>query len=382
MKIAYVTTYDPREAVGFSGIGYHMGRALTQAGCEVDFIGPLVTIRRVHTKALHEWHRLRGRSYLKDRDLRVARSWGQQADSALAASTAEVILSPGTLPLAFSRDPRPRVSWTDATFASMVDFYPQWSGLAPSSLAAGHHLEQRALDSVAVAAYSSEWAASSAHRHYGVPHERLAVIPFGANLLDEPAPDEAWSSVLQRSTEHVRLTFVGTEWRRKGGDTAVAVVDELIRRGVDARLTVVGCEPACDRRPPHWLTTIPFIEKSVAAGARRYAEILRSTHFLLLPSRAECTAIVLNEANAFGVPCLTTDVGGAASVVTPGVNGALFRPEAPPASWADWIIAQTTSDATYRQLARRSLDEFARRLSWRVAADRMRRLLERVASGP
>ena len=55
---------------------------------------------------------------------------------------------------------------------------------------------------------------------------------------------------------------------------------------------------------------------------RAFAE----SHFLVLPTQADCTPLVIAEANAFGVPCLVSVLGGLPTLVQDGQNGRLYPP--------------------------------------------------------
>jgi glycosyltransferase involved in cell wall biosynthesis len=93
-----------------------------------------------------------------------------------------------------------------------------------------------------------------------------------------------------------------------------------------------------------------------------------ASHFLILPTRADATPIVLCEAAAFGVPSLTTAVGGIPSVVSDGENGMLFPADAAPEAYCDAIEAMWSDPHAYRELALSSFAEYRRRLNWNTAA--------------
>ena len=75
----------------------------------------------------------------------------------------------------------------------------------------------------------------------------------------------------------------------------------------------------------------------IAERRAKLAALIASSHFLLLPTLADCFGLVLCEANAFGVPSLANDVGGVGEVVKPDVNGCLFAADARPGCWADRV---------------------------------------------
>jgi glycosyltransferase involved in cell wall biosynthesis len=87
---------------------------------------------------------------------------------------------------------------------------------------------------------------------------------------------------------------------------------------------------------------------------------------------------VLCEANAYGVPCLTTSVGGVPTVVRKGVNGTAFGVDAPVNAYVSEVIRLFDDFDSYRQRAYSAHEEYRRRLNWGVAGARVRELLERL----
>jgi len=120
-------------------------------------------------------------------------------------------------------------------------------------------------------------------------------------------------------------------------------------------------------------------------GENRYRELLRSAHFLLLPSRAECYGVVLAEACAFGVPVLASETGGIGTVVKDGVNGKTFPTTQDPAvldraeeakQYADFI--ENTLNDDYSTLALSAFEEYVGRLNWSRSAQRVTEILRDV----
>ena len=118
-----------------------------------------------------------------------------------------------------------------------------------------------------------------------------------------------------------------------------------------------------------------FIDKSTAAGEAQFAELFGGSHFLLHPARAEASAVVLCEAGAFGVPVISTRVGGTPTIIRDGVNGLLFAPDSP-ADMADAIASTFADRPRYERLCAGAIEQSQQRLNWRVAGQTVRNLLE------
>jgi glycosyltransferase involved in cell wall biosynthesis len=314
-------------------------------------------------------------NYLRDREPDVTHGYARQAERRLAKLPVDVVFSPSTVPIAYLESDLPVAFWTDSTFAGMVDFYPEFTNLCGPSLRSGHALEAAALQRAAVAVYSSEWAAETARTVYGAPAQKVHVVPFGANLEAAPSASEVRQSIEQRSDRVCKLLFLGAAWYRKGGDVAVEIARELNLAGLPTELVVIGARPRLSGPVPGFVRYEGMISRSSPDRLARYNELLADAHFLVLPTRADCTPVVFSEANAFGVPCVTSSVGGITSIIRTDVNGAAFPADATPFSYCDYISALFNDRRRYQALALAAHHEYETRLNWTVSGRAVTELL-------
>jgi glycosyltransferase involved in cell wall biosynthesis len=377
MRIAFAAAYDPRDVSNWSGTPFFMVKGLEAAGATVDIVAPLPEHRPLVQLGKKVAYRAAGKRHLSDREPGVLTRWARELERRLEGSRAEVVVSPGSTPITHLETDLPVVIWTDATFEALVGFYAEFSNLSASSEENGRRQERAALDRVALAVYSSRWAANGARDAYGVDEDRLAVVPYGANI--EPPPAEEMAARLDaRSRDVCRLVFIASDWARKGGDVALDAVGLVNEAGVPAEITLVGAQPRTDALPPHANYVGSFDKRSRGSG--EMSDLIGAAHFLLLPTRADCTPVVFAEASAWGTPSLAPDVGGVAEMVVDGVNGRLLGPAAGPEEYASAILAAFEDPEAYRELALSSRREYERRLNWETAGAEMTRLLERVAA--
>lgn len=294
------------------------------------------------------------------------------AEADRRAARTDLILSVvGSPLLARMRSPQPVAYVADATWRLLRSEYPEHR----EAERANDEIERAILERAALQIYSSEWARSSAVEHYGVALERTVVVPFGANLepdgrrLEEHGPERG---------ARCELLFVGRDWHRKGGDLALSALDALLAREVDARLTIVGPDSLrLPRFPNGALRHLGWLDVSRPAGAAALEKAFRGAHFLLLPTRADCTPIVCAEAASFALPTIASEVGGLRAMVEPGVNGRLLDRSAGGSDFADEVERLWSDSGVYTALRRSSRARFEQRLNWNAwAAD-----VERALSG-
>jgi glycosyltransferase involved in cell wall biosynthesis len=267
------------------------------------------------------------------------------------------------IPIIYSRD---------TTFELFVDYYPTFFGLKKKEIEEGNEIERLAIQKSAKIIYSSEWAARSAIDFYGADKSKVVVLHFGANLIYEPGFSNIHAAAAQG--EVCNLLFVGVEWKRKGGEVAYRTFKRLKSEGFNCKLFVVGCKMKASKGDPD-VEHYPFLNKNRLEEFHKLYEIYSKSHFLLLPTIADCTPIVFSEAAAFGIPVITTDTGGNSSVVHQGVNGYLVPVESDETFYAEIVKTVFSNKKLYASLRRKSRNEFDRRLSWKIWINEVNKLL-------
>lgn len=275
-----------------------------------------------------------------------------------------------------------KVLWTDAMHVSLLNFYTCFTDLDDVTIANLCVMDRLAAENCRLLIFASHWAAAEAQRHYGVPDDRLAVIPFGPLVNLPPSPQTVEDLIAARLARRdvCRLLFVGVEWLRKGGRLAVRTARLLEAAGIPARLTVAGI-PRLPAELPANVESVGVMDISTTVGAERLAELYRDSHFLLVPTRADCFGHIYTEASEFALPSIATAVGGVPSAVREGRNGVLLPLDAPPSSYCDCIRNLWNDPEAYAQLCRSSYTEYQRELNWQSAGDTLGKLLSAIVRG-
>lgn len=375
IRIGFVTSLDPLDRRSWSGVYYSIYRALERNVGEVVALGP-VNMRWPFALGdrLNSWlvKPLTGKRYQYGWSIAVARWYAWVFGRRLARQPVDLLVAPASFTeIAYLRTSVPIVYIEDSTLHQLIGFYPGLSNLTDTSIAELNHLEARALAQASLVCYSSEWAAQSAQADYHAPATKLAVVPFGANYPAPPTREQALRHTLA-ADGRCHLFLLGGEWGRKGGDIAYATLLALQQRGIEAVLTVVGCRPASlENYTNPGLRIIPFLNMGKEDDRRQLHELFSTADFFILPSRAECAAIAFCDANSFGLPVLTTDVGGISSFIEQGVNGYMLSRSATGEDFAERIAQLLADPAHYQRLRQQSREQYEVRLNWDVWAQRL-----------
>ncbi len=226
---------------------------------------------------------------------------------------------------------------------------------------------------------------------YGVPRERVAVIPLGVDLdAFRPRDRDGARSVLVRSGVVPRgdvriLVAVGRLEPLKGFDILVRALAQLtvdddvflLIAGGDersaaeqARLEAVAREVGCFDRV-RFLGAVPHEELEVYYNA---ADVV------VVPSFYESFGLVALEAMASGVPVVASRVGGLVATISDGRTGYLvpWRCPEPFAEKIDLLLRNEPLRRALGEAGRVSMEQYA----WATVADRLGTLYrETLGSG-
>lgn len=376
LRVALVASYDVTDMHAWSGTAYHVLQTLRNCGFEVVTLGALEDVFSFWDSLRFRYRKLRRVHYFRWLEPVILRNYGKQIAERIHDKNIDVVVCLGSAPISYLEISQPIVFLSDATFAALKNFYPDFSGLTPQTLRNGDEMEQRALSRCAAAIFASDWAARSALENYVVDPTKVQVIPFGANIECRRAMADIEEITRRKSFDICRLLFLGVDWTRKGGDLALEVTAELNRRGIPSELHVVGCEPPM--ATPDFVVRHGFISKKSPEGAAQLDRLLMDSHFLILPSMAECYGLAFAEASSFGLPSLAPRVGGITTAIADGRNGYTLDPAAPAATYCAEIARLFKDRNAYDALARTSFQEYSDRLNWNVAGERIRAIIDSV----
>jgi glycosyltransferase involved in cell wall biosynthesis len=208
----------------------------------------------------------------------------------------------------------------------------------------------------------SEWAARSLVADYGADASKV--------LVAHPGAGPEFFSIPERNGEGLpTILFVGGDFHRKGGDLLLRAFETLRGR---ARLILVTGED---------VGVIPGVETVSGAtpGSQLLLDAYARADIFCLPTRGDCTPVVLGEAMAAGLPVVTTGVGSNSETVRAGTDGLLVAPGDGPA--LDAALGHLIGDPGLRlAMGRVARDRARERFDAAQNADRVLAFLEAVAA--
>ena len=196
---------------------------------------------------------------------------------------------------------------TPALLRSFGSLYGNWGGRWRIKSWARDRLHSAVLKRAAAVNAWSEWAARSMRDDYGVPAERVTVLPPGVDT-------EFWSPPQQRlPSVRPRILFVGGDFVRKGGDLLVDVWRTRLRHLADLDI-VTARGKASDVAGAN-------LHTGVEPNSARLLALYQQADVLAIPTRADCFSMAGLEGLACGLPVVTCPVGGVAELFSDQEQG-------------------------------------------------------------
>ena len=362
-RIVYLTSRDAKDKRAWSGTLYNMAHSLSEHAGEVIYVEPyeprfvlfVLKVFRLIWKILFRKKYNIFHSYL------LSYAYKLHFNPIINELNPDIVFAAAATPECSLLNVKcPIILINDITFDLLKDNYSNYSNLAKLSLKESNYIEKRAMTNASAIVFSSNWAANSAKNFYEIPSAKIYEISYGANMDKIPTRDEA---LLKPNDNITHILFLGVDWERKGGDIVFDTFIDLINRGLNCHLTVCGCVPP-ERCKSTEMTVIPFLNKNKTDDLKILYNILLKTNFLFVPSKSDCTPIAFCEANAFGIPVITTDVGGITSVIKNGKNGHTLSLDTAIEQYADIIEDYYNNSTKYKNLVLSSRSYYDTNLNW------------------
>lgn len=257
--------------------------------------------------------------------------------------------------------PVPYVVFIDGTASLSQRFWPDWR-MSQRAYESRVAQERRYFSDAVLIATAGEHAAREVVDFYDQAGDRVRAVGGGTNV-SIPSDEGAHVSTPKSAVNYL---FIGKDFDRKGGPELLQAFSRLRGTRDDVTLTIIG-PGAPSGALPDGVDWRGFI-----ADRDAIAEAYREADVFCLPSRYEPYGLVIQEALAYGLPCLVSDRGALAEIA--GAAGVVVRAES-----ADSIYEGMKSLAERPDLRQSLADAAPSRLdgmSWDAVADRMIRGIE------
>ncbi len=363
MKIAYITIENPNHRHSWSGTNYFILQQIRKHLGTTDTLGPVTPrITLFFLKALNQITlRFPGKRFDYRHSIILSKACAKIIDHSLKKEKYDLIITPtGNALIAHLKTAIPIVYIGDRTVAGAFNYHEQFRNLFDFSEKQSRLIDKLAMEKSSLVCFPSYWAGDSAVNDYGLKKEKVAVIPFGANL--DKKPEFNPRTLIQGK---VKLLFAGTNWKDKGGDIVLEAHAELKKQGIKSTLIICGCTPPMEINDPDILVE-GFLNKDIPADYIKLINHFQTSDFFILPTRYEAYGLVFCESAAYSLPVLATNTGGIPTIVKEGETGFLFPLEARGNVYAEKIIIALQQPELLLKMRVQSFNRYEQLLNWDV----------------
>lgn len=267
----------------------------------------------------------------------------------------------------------PIIHIADAVMPILLDYYPNFHDTPRFVKNMLISKERKSLPCADSLVFSSQWAADGAVSQ-GADPGKVEIVEFGANIADSDIPPVTTRNPKPNS---INLLFLGAFWERKGGQEAIDAAKWLNQNGVQATLHIVGVMPPSNIEIPDYVKAYGFKNKNNADEYAELMQIISGCDALILPTKAECSAIAFAEAAAYGLPVFTYDTGGVGNYVLNDATGYRLPTNCTGADFGH-KIKECLDKGIFPSLSEKARLLYEERLNWDVWADRMKEIIEKT----
>ncbi len=214
---------------------------------------------------------------------------------------------------------------------------------------------------------------------YGVPEAKTEVIP-AAYIPREDGTGADLRRELDIAPNDKLIGTIATLRAIKALDVLVAAHALVVGSNPDTQLVLTGAGE-CRSELEAQVASLGTADRVHFLGHREeIGPILRALDIGVLSSDSEGTPIFVMECMAYGIPVVSTDVGGLRDLIEPGVNGLLVPPR-DPEGLAAAIRALLEDPDRASQMGKASAS-IVSRLTLKSVADRFEDLYESLLARP
>jgi glycosyltransferase involved in cell wall biosynthesis len=212
----------------------------------------------------------------------------------------------------------------------------------------------------------SNWVKDSFVNDYGVPEEKVVTLHPGIDVdLWHPDPGQRPNDGI------VRVLFVSGDFKRKGGDLLMEWICTTRHKGkVEVHMASKEPVPNVPGVVPHY---------GLTPNSPGLIRLTQTCDIFALPTRADCSPWVVVEAQASGLPGVSTRVGAIDELVTDGETGLLAPPNDSVALFEQ--LDRLVEDASLRnRMSKAARDRAVKHFDLRKNASRLVELMYGIAS--
>lgn len=375
-KILFLSRLDPYDIRSWSGLNFFILNLLKKK-FQIYTVGPLSNrVRYLYLIKKFFFYLLKIKFDI-DRPILVAKDFARQIEKKIKGINYDAIFTSDTYLVSFLKTKKPIFIWTDFVFATYYDHYFSKIKISKNTLKEGNYCEKIALKKTKKIILTSKWAVNCAANQYKINKKKFNVLQFGANLNFIPGNIILKKNIYKKKFDKCRLLTVGVSWERKGMAKAIELMKSIEYKGIKVELCIIGSVPPKNYILPSNVVIIKFLNKNNPLDQKVLASYYLKSHFHILFSKAEASAVVYSEASAFGLYTITHDLGGAPDLIENNVNGYRFDINNDNMDIiSDYVLNIYSNKKLFIKKSLESRKHYNKKLNWDIISKKLYRIID------
>ena len=219
---------------------------------------------------------------------------------------------------------------------------------------------------------NSNFMKNDLQRLFGLPYDKINVIPNGINLTNFTGIDRDYDFRRQYAMDNEKIIlYVGRLVYEKGVQHLIAAMPKVLSNYNDAKLIIAGRGGMIDELKAE-AASLGLTDKIYFTGyldSKKVQKMYKCADIAVFPSTYEPFGIVALEAMLAGVPTVVSEVGGLNEIVNHGVDG-MKAYAGNPNSIADSITALLYDHQLATNVAKKAKQKVKEQFNWeKIAQD-------------
>jgi len=372
--IGFTSEWDVNNPTQRSGVPHHIYNALVQNGYHVKVCFISKKKRSLFSKLIsktknilyNQWFNQVLGHYYFEYTPSYFKLLHQAISSFIKSEKIDVLLAINSFSFTYSPNFKPTIVWIDNSFFTFYE-HTSMPRVATDNFKRICDNEKQALQHTSTIICASNWLKNQLIARYNIPEHKIAVIPRGANLSANFSAKELNKAIEERLTRNIKLVFIGRNWHLKGGNIALAVCEQLRKKGYNIELVVFGRAKGCpiNLNDIPWVTFRKKFDLSNETDLKVVKEELSLARFLVVPSRADGFGIVFAEAATFGLPSVALDIMGVENAVINDVTGKRFEEKNAVDKMTLYLAKYFDNEELYRHLCLQCYEYAIANFDWK-----------------
>ena len=219
---------------------------------------------------------------------------------------------------------------------------------------------------------NSNFMKNDLQRLFGLPYDKINVIPNGINLANFTGIERDYDFRRQYAMDNEKIIlYVGRLVYEKGIQHLIAAMPKILSNYHDSKLIIAGRGGMLDELKAE-ATSLGLNDKVYFTGyldSKQVQKMYKCADVAVFPSTYEPFGIVALEAMLAGVPTVVSDVGGLDEIITHGVDG-MKSYAGNPNSIADSVTALLYDHQLAQNCSKRAKQKVKEQFNWeKIAQD-------------